>query len=193
MKHASAAFALLLVAAHAAGDLDELLGQPLSVFREEPHAWLGYALFAALLAVGSLYTAALIRAGEENEAVTGALATLLLFVVAVTPSLQVLHVFCSLALLLLLFAHYGRLLRESQSPWLVLHVVVPFAVAMASGFHSYGLWQKSMILYFVALATVRHHLLGRRAAVARVGTGTRGRRRVYRLEPGRAWSRRKGE
>ena len=202
MKLASAAFVLLLLAAHGAGDLDERLGEPLSMFRDGEQSWLGYLLFASLLAIGWLYTAALIRAGEEDEAVSGVLAGLLLLVVAVTPSFEGFHLLCSGVLLLLLFLHYWRLLRESESPWLVLHVLAPFALVLVSGCHSYGLWQKSMILYFVVLATIRHHLLGRgvtgrhpSAVTPRTlgGDGTCRRRKVYHLEAGRTWARRRAD
>lgn len=186
MRLSSAAFVLLLVGAHGVGDLDQRLGQPLSVFRDGAHGWLGYLLFASLLAIGWRYTTALVRAGEEDEAVSGGLATLLLFVVAVTPSFNGFHLLCSFALLLLLFVHYGRLLRDSGSPWFVLHVLAPLALALASGSHSYGLWQKSLILYVVVLANVRHHLLGQR----RPGRQPYGRRMEYRLEAGPTWVRR---
>jgi hypothetical protein len=197
---ASAAFVVLLLGTHFAGDLGQCLGQPLSLFRDGEQAWLGYLLFAALLLVGLLYTRDLIRAGKEEEAVTAGLAALLLFIVAVTPSWQAFHLLSSLLLLLLLFGHYWRLLRASRSHWLVFHVAAPFALVLLSGCHSYGLWQKCMILYLVALANVRHYLLGRRGASGPLtasappvfGCGEMKRRRkVYRLEAGREWARHK--
>jgi hypothetical protein len=193
---------LLLLAAHGAGHFKLCLAQPLSVFRDGEQAWLGYLLFAALLLVGLLYTRDLIRAGKEEEAVTAALAALLLFVVAVTPSLQAFHLLSSLLLLLLLFGHYWRLLRDSGGPWLILHSLAPFVLVLLSGCHSYGLWQKCMILYLVALANVRHYLLGRRRAsgpptvsAPRLFSsgGVNRRRKVYLLEAGRAWTRRKAK
>ena len=199
MKLASAAFVLLLLGAHAAGDFDECLGQPLSMFRDGQQGWLGYMLFAALLMIGWLYTTALIRDGKEEEAVSGGLAALLLILVAVTPSFQAFHLLFSVALLVLLFLHYGRLLRESGSPWLTLHLLAPFVLALVSGCHSYGLWQKSLILYFVVLANIRHHLLGQgvtgrhlSAASPRTvdGNGIYRRPKVYRLEAGPTWARR---
>jgi hypothetical protein len=195
---ASAAFVLLLLGAHAAGDLGQCLGQPLSLFRDGEQAWLGYLVFAALFLVGLLYTRDLIRAGKEEEAVTAGLAALLLFIVAVTPSLQAFHLLSSLLLLLLLFGHYWRLLRDSGSPWLLFHSSAPFALVLLSGCHSYGLWQKCLILYLVALANVRHHFLGRgglggplSASAHRLSgsTGATRRRKVYRLEVGREWAR----
>jgi hypothetical protein len=197
---ASAAFVLLLLAAHGAGDLGERVGQPLSVFRDGEQGWWGYLLFASLLLIGALYTRDLVRAGKEEEAVPAGLAALLLLFVAMTPSWSVLHLLCAAGLFSLLFRHYWWLLRESGSPWRFPHLLAPLALVWVSGCHSYGLWQKGLILYFVALANVRRHLLrpeaaGRCPSVAIprtvAGGGRNGRRRVYRLEPGREWARRK--
>jgi hypothetical protein len=198
VKLVSATFVLLLLAAHGAGDFSQRLAEPLSMFRDGKQAWLGYLLFAALLLVGLLYMRDLIRAGKEEEAVTAGLAILLLFIVAVTPSLQAFHLLGSLLLLLLLFGHYWRLLRDSGSPWIIFHSSAPFALVLLSGCHSYGLWQKCLILYLVVLANVRHHLLGRRRASRPLSASTvrsfgRGgvnrRRKVYQLEVGREWAR----
>ena len=191
MKLASAAFVVILLAAHAVGDRGERLAQPLSVFRDGEAAWLGYLLFAALVLVGVLYMRALIRAGEENEAISAGLAALLLIIVAVTPSLQLFHVLCSLLLLAFLFAHYWRMLRESGSAWIIAHTVTPLILIPLCGYHSYGLWQKSMILYLVALAAIRHHLLGREPSPSPKLRRRRSARKVYRLELGKAWARRK--
>ena len=91
----------------------------------------------------------------------------------------------------ILFGHYWRLLRESGSPWLILHAVAPFALVLVSGHYSYGFWQKSMILYLVVLANVRHHLLGRdRQPTPSVRQGRRAKT-MYRLQLGRTWARRK--
>jgi hypothetical protein len=198
MKQASVAFVLLLLGAHGAGDPGQRLGQPLSLFRDGEQGWLGYLLFAFLLLIGLLYMRALIRAGKEEEAVTAGLAALLLLIVAVTPSFQGLHLLCSLILLLLLFAHYGRLLRQSGSPWLILHGLAPFLLVLLSGCHSYGLWQKSLIVYMVVLANVRSHLLGQRAASRPLPVAlpralnrreVNRRRKLYQLEQGRGWAR----
>jgi hypothetical protein len=119
-------------------------------------------------------------------------------IVAVTPSFQGLHLICSLVLLLLLFVHYGRLLREAGSPWLFLHGIAPFLLVLVSGCHSYGLWQKSLIVYMVVLANVRSHLLGHRLASRPLTVtfpqtphrrGVNGRGQLYQLEPGRQWTR----
>jgi hypothetical protein len=199
MKLASFAFFLLLTYAHQAGDFDRTLAQPLSLFRDGGQAWVGYALFAVLLVIGWLYATALARSHREAEAAVAGLTVLLLVAVAVTPSWSSFHLFCSLLLLLLLFGYYARLLSRAARPLLFAHLAVPTALALATGFHSYGLWQKSLIAYFVAVAVTHHHLVGR---LPRQGgpwpAGSRPRaceepmkrRKVYRLEPGRAWAKR---
>ena len=198
VKSASAAFVLLLLGAHGVGEFSRRLAEPLSMFRDGEQAWLGYVLFATLLLVSIWYTRDVIRAGEEEEAVIAGLAALLLFIVAVTPSLDGFHILTSFLLMLLLFGHYWRLLRDSGSPWIIFHVLVPFALVLLSGCHSYGLWQKCLILYLVALANLRHHRLCRRSESEPVsestselfgGGGVNGRRKVYRLEAGPEWAR----
>src|SRR5262249_24567179 len=84
----SAAFVLLLLGAHGVGEFSRRLAEPLSMFRDGEQAWLGYVLFATLLVVNIWYTRDLIRAGDEKEAVIAGLAAMLLFIVAVTPSLD---------------------------------------------------------------------------------------------------------
>jgi hypothetical protein len=191
---------LLLLGAHGVGEFSRRLAEPLSMFRDGEQAWLGYALFATLLLVCIWYTRDVIRAGEEEEAVIAGLAASLLFIVAVTPSLEGFHILSSFLLMLLLFGHYWRLLRDSGSPWIIFHVLVPFALVLLSGCHSYGLWQKCLILYLVAIANLRHHRLCRMSEGEPVsesnsewfgGGGVNGRRKVYRLGAGQEWARSK--
>jgi hypothetical protein len=198
VKSASAAFVLLLLGAHGAGKFSRRLAEPLSMFRDGEQAWLGYVLFATLLLVIIWYARDVYQAGEKEEAVIAGLAALLLFIVAVTPSLEGFHILSSFLLLLLLFGHYWRLLRDAGSPLTTFHVMMPVALVFLSGCHSYGLWQKCLILYLVALANLRHHELCRMSEREPVsestselsgGGGPHGRRKVYRLEPGPEWAR----
>jgi hypothetical protein len=200
MKLASLAFVLLLLIAHAAGDGARLLGQPLSMFRDGGQGGLGYALFALLLLISGLYLTALARAGRAGEVAVAAVAALLLAVVAVTPSQGAFHLLCSLLLLGVLLCYYALLVYRAEGPWLAaVHLAVPFALAGATGLHSYGLWQKAVITYLVVVSAVHHHLLGRppvRRARARysgraAGPYLSGRRhKVYALSPSREWARR---
>ncbi len=61
MKPVALAFVLLLGYAHIQGDLDEAVRRPLSMFRENGNAWVGYWLFALLLTAGVLLLWQLIR------------------------------------------------------------------------------------------------------------------------------------
>jgi hypothetical protein len=189
MKIASLMFALLLLAAHTEGDVAARLDQPLSVFRDREQGWLGYALFAALTTVGVLYTGALAQSRRAGETAISSLAVLLLFVVATTPSRDAIHLSCSLLLFLLLFSYFAWLLLRAVSIWLPFHLAVPGALAAATHFQSYGIWQKSFILYFVVAVVLHHHLLERKPLVGKRGQALK-RRQVYQLEPGREWSRR---
>jgi len=117
------------------------------------------------------------------------LAVLLLVLVAATPSFGVGHGLCALLLLLLLFSYYALLLYRAQSVWLVPHLSTPAVLALATRLHSYGLWQKSIIAYFVFAAVVHHHLLAPAPSGSKPGRPQK-RRRVYQLEAGREWARR---
>jgi hypothetical protein len=192
MKLAVAAFVALLVLAQAVGDLDRQLGLPLSQFRDAGPWWMGYLLFASLLLVGVLYTLALWRRQREPEACVSGQSVLLLTAVMATPSFSVLHHLCALLLMLLLFVYYAVLLHRAGGHWLFSHLAIPFLLVGATQFHSYGLWQKAFILYFVLAALAHHHLLvslnGRPRR--RRGLGELRKRKVYTLGPTRQWSRR---
>src|SRR5262249_34093386 len=155
-------------------------------------------LFAALLLVGALYVVALARSQREAEALISAIGVLILLTVAVTSSTNSFHLLCSLLLFGLLFSYYGILLYRAERILLVLHLIVPVALAFAIQFHSYGLWQKSFISYFVLLAAAHHHVithqLSRRHSSSPSHPCGRGqatkRRKVYRLELEEHWQRR---
>jgi len=196
MKVAVLAFVLLLLGAHLGGDSGELVGQPLSMFRDGEQAWLGYALFYVLLLISGLYVKALKRADRVPEAAVAVGAALLLAVVAATPSWGAFHIVCSLLLLGLLISYYALLLHRAEGPLLAaVHLAVPLALVGATGLHSYGLWQKAVITYIVVVTAAHHHLLGRPApkrerprASRRAPVGKR--HTVYALAPSREWARR---
>jgi hypothetical protein len=193
MKLAAVTFFLLLLYAHAG--TDPALEWPLSVFRDGERAWLGHVLFALLLLIGGLHTAAQVRARRPGDAAASGLAVFLLLLVAVTPSWGAFHLAWSFLLLGLLFGYYAIVLYRVESFWLMAHLAVPVALAIVTRFHSYGIWQKSFIVYFMIAAVVHHHILMRVAPADRPrpdarAPGSRKRRKVYRLEPGPEWSRR---
>jgi hypothetical protein len=197
MKLASLAFVLLLLSAHLAGDSTELVGQPLSMFRDGEQGWLGYLLFAVLLLISGLYVTALARADRVAEAAVAGLAGGMLAVVAVTPSMGAFHILCSLLLLALVFAYFALLLHRAEGPLMAaVHLAVPVALVGATGLHSYGLWQKAVITYMVTATAVHHHLLGvpparRRSRGRRASSAGPGKRpKVIQLAPSREWVRR---
>lgn len=190
LKLAALVFSVLLLVAHC--EDDALIALPLSMLRDGKQSGVGVALFSLLLFIGLWLTGSLYRARKEGETLTSALAVVLLLIVALTPSTGGIHGLCSFLLLGLLHVYYGILLYEVGMFWLFLHVGAPVFLLGATQLHSYGLWQKSLIVYFVLAATLRHHLLVYEPTRKREKRSDKPlrRRKVYHLEPGRTWVRR---
>ena len=75
----------------------------------------------------------------------------------------------------LMFVTYAVLLYRGDSLfWMAMHLLAPSLLMMASQLESYGIWQKGMILYFVA-ATIVHQGAARpgvtEASAAKVDSG----------------------
>ncbi len=160
VKTLGLAFALLLAYTHMANVQGDAYHRPLSLFRDYSPAWIGYALFVVLLAIGLEIARTAYRVGAKFRAVVYLVATGLLGVVAATPSQGNLHTVCALVAMVALFAYYAVLLyRGEYLFWLLMHLAVPSLLMMASLVESYGIWQKGMILYFLVAAVVHHHRL----------------------------------
>jgi hypothetical protein len=194
MKAVSLAFLTLLLLAHCTGDPGKLVDLPLSLFRDGPLWAFGYALFALLLVAGGLMVATLLRAGLHGHTFLFSLTAVLLLLVAVSPSYNALHLFLAFVLLAVFYGYYAAVLHSAASPWLWAHLASPLLVLSATQFHSYGLWQKSFIVYFLLVVNVHHHLVTRGGAgVRKPQQGTWGSRRrvVYVVDAGKNWSRQK--
>jgi hypothetical protein len=197
MKVASVAFLVVLLLTHCAGDPARLLGLPLSMLRHGSLGPFGYLLFVLLLLIAGLMLSAFVRARMYGPLALFSLASFLLLLVAVTPSTAVFHLLCSFVLLALLYAYFAAALRPAGLVWFWLHLSVPVILAGVTQFHSYGLWQKSLILYFLLAASVHHHLLTHappaptRAAGPRRSWVGRPRQLVFSLDAGRSWARRR--
>jgi hypothetical protein len=199
MRLASLAFLIILLGAHSAGDPSRLVGLPLSMFRDGHLGVFGGALFALLLGIAGLMVHTLMRRRLPGHATFFSLAAVFLVLVALTPSEDGFHCLCSLVLFALLYAYYGIQAREAGLALLWAHLLIPAFLVGATGCHSYGLWQKAFIVYFLLAVNIHHHLLAsgwvkpKRAPTGRScrGGGVSRRRLVYGLEPGRSWSRRK--
>jgi hypothetical protein len=198
MKLASLAFLTILLFAHGTGAPAELLGLPLSQFRDGPSAVFGYALFGLLLAIAAMMIVTLWRCRLYHHVSPFCLAGFLLLLVAATSSVNGFHLLCSFVLFGLLYAYYALLLYKKSPAWLWAHLAVPALLVLMTQAHSYGLWQKSFIVYYLLVANVHHHLLSRglaprhRTALGRHSAeGWFPRRRVvYALGSSRSWSRR---
>jgi hypothetical protein len=191
MKLVSLLFLIVLVVAHFAGDLAESLALPLSMFRDGAYQPFGCLLFGLLLGIAVLMLIALHRAGLFGHAGLLSVVAFFLFLVTVTPSENGLHIFCSFVVLALLFSYYAVMLREAGAVWLWVHLAVPVLLVLATHCHSYGLWQKSLIVYFVLAVNVQHFLLARGRGQRGSGEARLRRRVVYMVEPSRCWRRSK--
>jgi hypothetical protein len=195
MKLASLAFLAVLLLAHLAGDADAALALPLSMFRDGTYRPFGYVLFLLLLVIAGLMLRRLHRAGLDGSACLLGVVAFFLLLVALTPSDGGFHLFCSFLVLALLFAYYAAVLSEAGVVFLWAHLTVPLLLVLGTSCHSYGLWQKGLVVYFLLAANVQHALLSGGVAPAsrqgRRGPGGMRRRVVVVVPPGRTWSRRR--
>jgi hypothetical protein len=156
VKILATAFVVLLLYAHVVDPLGEAYFRPLSTFRDFDPAWLGYALFGTLLAVGAGTARTAFRVQNEVQMAMYLLFTVLLGIVVATPSNDFYHVYCALILMAAVTINLGVVLWYNDSIfWFAMHLLAPSILMWATQIESYGVWQKALILYFVA-ATVAH-------------------------------------
>lgn len=183
VKLLGAAFAALLVCAHLADLQGDAYTRPLSMFRDYEPAWIGYALFGVLLAIGIETIRTACRAHAIVDAVVYLVSTGLLIAVAATPSYDDMHTACALAAMIILFAYYAALLyRGDFLFWFAMHLLTPSFLMMASRLESYGVWQKGMILYFLLATLVHQHTLAQWLAGGRRKKSSRTRVTVARKQ-----------
>ena len=160
MKLASLIFFALLVYVHQVCAPFEALDWPLSAFREGECEPLGYALFGAIALVTAVYSVDLKRFSDPIEAIdTIGFAVLLLFV-AVSPNRWMFHRASAFTLLMCAYVFFAIQLRNNK-PLMLMHLGAPIAIAVVTGFESYGIWQKALISYFVVAGTIHHHVATR--------------------------------
>ena len=150
---ASALFVVVLVVVHLTDK--EYLHRPLSTFRDGPSGWVGYVLFALLLGMGAGQGWLFIRTRRYAGLIVPVLCFALLSFVALSPSFDSVHIVASLVLLTLVFVYYAVRLYRAGSLWLFAHLAAPVVIgAAAVPILSYGVVQKSLILYFVFAVNV---------------------------------------
>jgi len=121
------------------------------MFRDGPFYYAGAALFGLLLAVGGCLMWLMVRLERYGESLILAVASVLLLIVALTPSLAEYHLICSLVLMSLLFLYYALLIYYWKPLILNLHLAMPVVLVLVTQLHSYGAWQKTFIVYFLLL------------------------------------------
>jgi hypothetical protein len=151
-----AAFLALLLYGHAVDPQGDALLRPLSLFRDVEPEWIGYALFGALLGLGAATVRTALRVECEGQAALYVFATAILAAVTATPSNDLWHLEFSVMMMAAMFINFAVLLYlNDQMFWMVMHLLTPTVLMWATNLVSYGLWQKCLILYFLA-ATVAH-------------------------------------
>jgi hypothetical protein len=171
MKLAAVIFFGLLVYVHQLYGVDQVLDQPLSAFRYGDRAVLGYALFCAIALVGVVHTWGIKRFEEPGESLNTTGFGVLLLIVVATPSWWTLHEASAIVLLTSVYTYFSVVLfRSRRYFWMALHLSVPIVVAIATRFQSYGIWQKSIVCYFVVAAVIHHDVLKRGARARRLAT-----------------------
>jgi hypothetical protein len=160
MKLAALVFFALLIHVHQACSAYEPLHWALSAFREVECAPLGYALYGAIALVTAVYSVDLKRFRDPIEAVDTIGFGVMLLVAAVSPNTWMLHRFSAGMLLVCAYVFFAIQLRRNR-PLMFVHLCAPIALAVVTGFDSYGIWQKAVISYFVVVATIHHHVATR--------------------------------
>lgn len=157
MIFVSAAFLFVLVRAHLGGDWNVTLAKPMSLFRDGADSTLGYWLFSLLLASGAVLMQLLVRLRWWLDAGVILFAFVLLAIVASTPSTDVFHLCIAMLLLLLLYLYFAFLFYRLESRWFWVHLVAPVLIVLLTRLHSYGLWQKSLIVYYLAAMNAQYY------------------------------------
>jgi hypothetical protein len=194
LKLASLLYFALLYCAHQVSDLYTPLDQPLSNFRGGKFGLLGYSIFCTIALIGVLYAIGLRHANQPAEAGNTIVSLALLLIIVATPSWGTLHNLAALMLLFSMFLYYAVLLyRTGSRPFLVIHLAAPILLATAFHFQSYGIWQKSLISYFVVAAVIHHHIATRAAHRPRVSEPDvfYKNRHTYNLTPAPTYPRRR--
>ena len=144
--------------------MHEPLQQPLCSFRAGEFAALGYALFCVLALIGALYAFDMKRYGEPGEAANTASFGVLLAIIVATPDYWSFHKAAAMVLLTSIYAYFAMLLyRCERQPLMWLHLSIPLVLAVATGFQSYGMWQKALVCYLILEALIHHHHVKRTA------------------------------
>lgn len=167
------AFLVAFVGGHLADQQGDAFTRPLSCFRDvEPH-WIGYAMFALLVAIALEMAHTARRTHRQRQSAVYLVAASLLTLTALTPSYAPIHIFAANASLLTLFANYAWLLDQRDSPyWLTAHLSIPLALVAADVISPSGSWEKALDLYFMVAVLIHHHAMTRHCSLENLPSET---------------------
>ncbi|HQR07440.1 MAG TPA: hypothetical protein PLN21_11490 [Gemmatales bacterium] len=148
-------FLITLLTGHGYAGWDEALKVPFSQWRDGPYYIFGYIHFALSLACSLLILVLIFRQGHRGEILTGFCIVLLLIVVIVTPSHDVFHRYSSYVLFLMLMSYYTWVLWRWHPRYVMVHLAILLALALLTTWHSYGFWQKTLVLYVLVLMNIQ--------------------------------------
>lgn len=159
------AFLITFVAAHVFDPHGDAITRPLSAFRDIPAAWIGYTMFALLIAIAVAVTRVARRHRDRTQFHVYLVATIALVMIALTPSATGLHNLAVYVALMALYWNYAWLLDQVDAPyWLTAHLSIPLAF-VALDILSWGcFWQKALDLYFFTAVLIHTHTMQHPAA-----------------------------
>ena len=164
LKLASLLFFAQLVFVHHVCGAPASFDWPMSGFRDGECAPMGYVLFGALGLVLVVYSVDLGRFKDPSETVDTIGFGLLLLMVAISPNQSMFHRTFAFLVLGSAYVFFAIQLRSNRA-LMAAHICAPAAIAVVLGkglgFESYAIWQKTLISYFVVVATVHHHFATR--------------------------------
>lgn len=149
MRLASLAFLLILSGLHLASPSPEILATPLSEFRDGPFRLWGFVLFGLLIFIGGSWIKTMVRVRDPSDLLAVVPGISMLGFAAVTESWDFWHLVCSLVLFGWLLLFFTLKLLEAESLFAFPQLMMPALLVLIVRGHSFGLWQKMLIVYFV--------------------------------------------
>jgi hypothetical protein len=160
------AFLVAFVAAHVFDPHGDAITRPLSAFRDIPAAWVGYGLFALLIAIAVLVTRIARQTGDRRQFLVYFVVTIALTTIAVTPSASALHDLAVFVALVTLLGNYAWLLDQADKPYLLTaHLSIPLAFIALDAFSNGCVWQKALDLYFMTAVLIHTHTMQHPATI----------------------------
>lgn len=154
MRIASFAFLLILTFLHLVSPSYDTLATPLSEFRDGPLRVWGFLLFGLLILICGLWIRTMARLRDLADLLAVIPGVLMLGFVAFTPSWGFWHLVCSLVLFGWLLVFFTLKLLEAESLLAFPNLMMPALLALIVRGHSFGLWQKMLIVYCVTAINI---------------------------------------